>query len=96
MKRTLAAAAFAAIAFAMPAAAETVDMATVKCADLATMKEDEANFMFFWLLGYAGGQASDTTIDLSMMDSIGKSIGEYCAANPDVGLVSATMNVLTE
>ena len=96
MKRILAAAAIAAVAFTMPAAAETVDMATVKCADLANMKEDEANVMFFWLLGYAGGQASDTTIDISAMDSIGKSIGEYCAANPDVGLVSAVTNVLSE
>ncbi len=96
MKRTLAAAAISALAFAMPAAAETVDMATVKCADLANMKEDEVNFMFSWLLGYAGGQASDTTIDLSSMDAIGKSIGEYCAANPDVGLVAAVTNVLSE
>ena len=95
MKRTLAAAAISALAFAMPAAAETVDMATVKCADLANMKEDEVNFMFSWLLGYAGGQASDTTIDLSSMDAIGKSIGEYCAANPAVGLVAAVTNVLS-
>jgi acid stress chaperone HdeB len=96
MRKTLAAAAAIALLFTVPAAAETVDMATVKCSDLANMKDDEANFMFSWLLGYAGGQASDTTIDLSMMDSIGKSIGEYCAANPDVGLVSAVTNVLSE
>ncbi len=96
MQRTLAAAAISALAFAMPAAAETVDMATVKCAELETMKEDEVNFMFSWLLGYAGGQASDTTIDLGSMDSVGKSIGEYCAENPDVGLVSAVTYVLSE
>ncbi len=96
MRKTLAAAAAIALLFTMPAAAETVDMATVKCSDLANMKDDEANIMFFWLLGYAGGQASDTTIDLSTMDSIGKSIGEYCASNPDVGLVSAVTNILSE
>ncbi len=96
MYRTLAAATIAAISFIMPAAAETVDMATVKCADLANMKEEDASVMFFWLLGYAGGQAGDTTIDLGAMDAIGNSIGEYCAANPDVGLVSAVTNALSE
>jgi acid stress chaperone HdeB len=96
MKHALAAMAVAAIVFAVPVHAETVDLATVKCSDLAKMSDDEGNFLFAWLLGYAGGQASDTTLDLSTTDAVGKSIGEYCAANPEVGLVSAVMNVLSE
>jgi acid stress chaperone HdeB len=96
MTRNLVAAAIAAIAFSLPAQAETVDLATVKCSELATMDQEAANFMFAWLLGYTGGQAGVTTLDLADMDSIGEDIGKYCAANPDVGLVSATLDVMTE
>lgn len=96
MKTALAAIAFATIAFVVPVQAETIDLATVKCSDLATMNDDDGKFLFAWLLGYAGGQASDTTLDLGATDAIGKNIGEYCAANPDVGVVSAVMNVLSE
>jgi acid stress chaperone HdeB len=94
MKRTLAAAAIAAITFIVPASAETIDLGTVKCSELATMSEQDASFMFTWLLGYAGGQAGSTLMDLSAMGSIGTQIGEYCAANPDVGLLSASMEIL--
>jgi acid stress chaperone HdeB len=96
MNRTLAAAAIAALTCIAPAHAETIDLGTVKCSELATMSESDASFMFTWLLGYAGGQAGSTVMDLSEMGSIGTDIGEYCAANPDVGLLSAAMEVLTE
>ena len=96
MKRTLAAAALAVLAFTLPARAETVDLATVKCSELGTMKPEEATFMFSWLLGYSSGQAGTTTMDLSAMESIGTKIGEYCGANPDVGLLSATTTILSE
>ena len=96
MKRTLAALAIAALSFAVPAAAETIDLATVKCSELSTMKQEDATFLFTWLLGYAGGQAGTTTMDLSAMESIGTKIGEYCGANPDVGILSAASEVLGE
>ncbi len=72
-----------------PATADTVDVATVKCSDLAGMGQEEGTFLFVWILGYLGGQAGATTLDLSEMESFGKSVGEYCAANPDVGVLSA-------
>jgi acid stress chaperone HdeB len=96
MRRTMAAAAIAALSFTVPAQAETIDLATVKCSELATMSESDAAFMFTWLLGYAGGQAGTTTIDLSAMESAGNDIGQYCSANPDVGLLSAASSVLSE
>ena len=96
MKRTLAVAAVAALSFAMPATAETIDLATVKCSELATMKQEDASFLFTWLLGYADGQAGTTTMDLSAMESIGTKIGEYCGANPDVGILSAASEILAE
>ena len=101
MTRTRAAAALAATFLTLPALAqtaqaETVDLATVKCSELATMKPDDADFMFAWLLGYTGGQTGTTTLDLTEMGTIGTDIGEYCSKNPDVGLLSAATTVMTE
>jgi acid stress chaperone HdeB len=96
MTRTLTAAAIAALFLSAPAHAETVDLATVKCSELASMKADDAGFMFAWLLGYSGGQTGTTTIDLSSMDAVGQEIGEYCAANPEVGLLSAATEVMSQ
>ena len=96
MKRILAAAALAAALNTAPAAAETIDLATVKCSELAAMNENDASFLFTWLLGYAGGQAGSTTMDLSAMESLGTKIGEYCAGNPDVGILSAATAVMAE
>ncbi len=81
---------------AAPASAETIDLATVKCSELADMAQDEATFLFTWLLGYAGGVAGTTTMDLSAMEEMGTEIGEYCAANPDVGILSAANEVMGE
>ena len=96
MNRIWAAAAITALSVSLPAAAETIDLATVKCAELSTMKQDDAAFLFTWLLGYAGGQAGTTTMDLSEMESTGTKIGEYCASNPDVGILSAASEVMGE
>ena len=95
--RTLLAAVMAApFLFAAPALAETIDLATVKCSELSSMQQEEATFLFTWLLGYAGGVAGTSTMDLSAMEQMGKDIGEYCAANPDVGILSAANEVMGE
>ncbi|MCB1380526.1 MAG: hypothetical protein KDK89_19485 [Alphaproteobacteria bacterium] len=78
------------------ARAEVVDVATVKCSEISTMSGDEGAFLFTWLLGYIGGQNGVTTMDLDQMETIGKDIGEYCAANPDVGVLSAAADALSE
>lgn len=96
MIRTMAAAVLAALLLSLPARAETVDLATVKCSELATMKDDDASFLFAWILGYAGGQAGSTLMDLDSMNAIGADIGNYCADNPDVGLLSAATEILSQ
>jgi acid stress chaperone HdeB len=96
MKKILAVALLALAAATTQARAETIDLATVKCSDLASMDENASGFMFTWLLGYQSGQAGTTTLDLGAMESLGGKIGEYCAQNPDVGLLSATTAVMSE
>ena len=96
MKKLIAAALVAAVLVPAVAQAETIDLATVKCSELASMDEQGSTFMFTWLLGYTSGAAGTTTMDLADMESLGTEIGEYCGANPDVGLLAATTAVMSE
>ncbi len=89
MKKIIILAAFAASLFNHTAQAEVIDVSTIKCSEIGTMKQDEASYLFMWLHGYFGGQVGDTTIDLGAMEDAGKAIGEKCAANPDLGLMTA-------
>ncbi len=89
MKKQLLAIGLLLAASTMSVKAEVIDLATVKCSDLASMSAEDSGFFFTWVHGYFGGQAGDTTMDLSAMEAAGTAIGEYCAANPDVGVLAA-------
>jgi acid stress chaperone HdeB len=89
MKKLLFAVAILGLTQTTPSYAEVIDVSTIKCSDLATMKTDEASYLLMWLHGYFGGKAGDTTIDLSAMEAAGKAIGDKCAENPDLGLMTA-------
>ncbi len=94
MKRILGTALLTAFILTPPANAEVIDLATVKCSELATMDNEAGTFLFTWLLGYQSGTAGTTTMDIGAMDQLGKSIGEYCGANPDVGILAASTEVM--
>ena len=87
MKRIFVLAALSIFA-ASAAQAEVVDVSTIKCAELGKMYMEEASYILIWLHGYYGGKAGDTTIDLAALESVGKAIGEKCAENPDLGLMT--------
>ena len=94
MKKLIGAAVLAAFLFPAAAQAETIDLATVKCSELATMDKEGGTFIFTWLLGYQSGVAGTTTMDLGAMESLGSKIGEYCASNANVGLLAATTAIM--
>jgi acid stress chaperone HdeB len=89
MKKQILAIGLLLAATTLPAKAEVIDLATVKCSDLADMSAEDSTFFFTWVHGYFGGQAGDTTMDLGAMEAAGTAIGEYCGANPDVGVLTA-------
>ena len=80
---------------ALPAAqAETIDLSTLKCSELASVDEEQGTVIFIWLLGYVGGQLGSTILNLDELEAFGTRVGEYCASNPDVGLVAGVMDVV--
>lgn len=90
MKKILAAALFAfAFAPALPASAESLDISTLKCSDLADMKAEEVGMLLAWIDGYLGGQADDTRLDLDRFNANADAAAKTCEAEPDTGLLTA-------
>ncbi|MCA3556563.1 HdeA/HdeB family chaperone [Aestuariivirga sp.] len=89
MKTIFTAALLAVTALApLKAAAETLDIATLKCSDVATMKPEEVALVLAWIDGYLGGQADDTRLDLDRFNANADAAAEACAAEPATGLLT--------
>ncbi|MBB1250701.1 HdeA/HdeB family chaperone [Rhizobium sp. G21] len=76
--------------------AEVLDMSTLKCSDTANWSEDEAGLVMFWMHGYYGGKAEDTRVDFDAITAVAGKLSEACAANPEVGLMTALKSVVGE
>jgi acid stress chaperone HdeB len=75
------------------ARAEVVDMAAITCGELIDMKADDAGTILVWVHGYFGGMADDTKFDFKAFKELSQAIGEYCAKNKKVTLISAVKTV---
>jgi hypothetical protein len=89
MKKLLAALLLAGLIAPQTAHAESMDLAQLKCSDIATMDDATGEFIFIWLLGYVGGNNNMTAVDPEAFGDAGTAMGEHCAANPDESLINA-------
>lgn len=97
MMRTILAAATIAASFAVsPARAESLDMSTVTCEQLAGMTEDQVAWYLVWLDGWLAGQADDTTLDVEALGAQIDGIAKECEANPTLSVINAAKNYLDE
>lgn len=76
-----------------PVRADVIDMAAITCGELLQMKEDEVGSILLWTHGYFGGLADDTRFNPDGFKEVAKAIGEYCAKNKKVTLLSAIKEV---
>lgn len=95
MKKFLVMAASAAtLAFvSAPAHADPVDMSTITCGQLMSMKQDEISFILTWVQGYMAGTQEETSMD---PDALGKSVTDtvtYCQENQEMSVMNATKEV---
>lgn len=89
MGRVLAAALAVIVAFsALPASAETLDIATIKCSDIADAKPDELGVILAWIDGYLGGIADDTRLDMDRFNSNADAAAKACEEDPNAGLLT--------
>jgi acid stress chaperone HdeB len=91
MKKLLALAASAAIlaVVSAPSRADPVDMSTITCANLMSMKQDEISFVLIWVAGYMAGTEEETSMD---PDALGKAVTNtvtYCQENQEMSVMNA-------
>jgi len=72
----------------LPAAAQTLDIATLKCSDVASMEAEEVGLILAWIDGYLGGRADDTRFDISRFEENGDEAAKACEKDPDAGLLT--------
>ena len=74
--------------FPASASAETLDISTLKCADIIEMSPEDGAILLAWIYGYLGGRADDTRLDMDRFNSNAESAGVACEADPNAGLLT--------
>jgi acid stress chaperone HdeB len=90
MKIRLAAIVAAAMIFASPVSAETVDLSTTKCKEFLASSKEDIGLTLAWLDAYYKQEDDPPIIDTDKFVANAKKLAEYCAGNPSVGLITAT------
>jgi acid stress chaperone HdeB len=70
--------------------AEKWDLATVTCEKFLSFDKNTVNILLAWVDGYYREDDDPPIIDLDNYLSNAKKLGDYCRANPDIGLIRAT------
>ena len=86
----LSAALFCQVATASLGQADVLDLGTVKCKDFLNSSKEEIGYTLAWLDGYYKDEDDPPVIDTTKFVANAKKLGDYCAAHPDDGLITAT------
>jgi acid stress chaperone HdeB len=78
-----------AIAAAMPAQAQKVDLSTISCKQFLDMDRDNISLILMWMAGYYADQDAPAVVDFDKMKEDAKKLGDYCRENPTIGLITA-------
>ena len=70
--------------------ADVIDISTWKCSQFINADKDTVGIVLAWLDCYYQDAGAPPIIDKERFVGNAKKIGEYCAKNPDVGLITAT------
>ena len=88
MKRTIAA---LLILGSTPAShAVVIDLSMMTCQEFLASNKDEIRIIWAWLDGYYTDEQEAPILDTNKLVDNLKKLNEYCAANPTVGLITAT------
>ena len=70
--------------------ADVIDLTTWKCSQFTAADKDTMGIVLAWVDGYYQDENEPPIIDKDRLAGNAKKIGDYCAANPDVKLITAT------
>jgi acid stress chaperone HdeB len=88
MKRTIAA--LLIFGFTPASHAVVVDLSKMTCQEFLATNKDEIRIIWAWLDGYYRDEQDPPIIDTNMLTENLKKLDDYCAANPTIGLITAT------
>ncbi len=83
------------LGFLSAAKAEIIDLSTRTCRQFQTSDPDEIKIILAWLDAYYKDEDDPPVIDTDKLIANAKKLGEYCSANPTIGLITAADNFLT-
>ncbi|MGA7430156.1 MAG: HdeA/HdeB family chaperone [Xanthobacteraceae bacterium] len=78
------------LASATPVRANDIDLSTWTCQQFVAANKDDIGVILAWLDGYYKDEDDPPVIDTTKFVDNAKKLGEYCAAHPDIGLITAT------
>ncbi len=73
-----------------PAFAEKADLSTMTCKAFLASDKDDMKLTLAWLDAYYKGEDDPPVIDFDKLVANAKKLGEFCGANPELGLITAT------
>jgi acid stress chaperone HdeB len=71
------------------ASASTIDLSTWSCAKFQSADKDDIGVILAWMDGYYRGEDDPPVIDTEKFVANAKKLGEYCAAHPETGIITA-------
>ena len=78
----------------VPAAAQVVDLSTIKCKSFLDSGKETVGYIMMWLDGYFTSEDDPAIVDFDKMKVKSEKLGEYCAKNPTDGLLTAAEEVM--
>jgi len=79
----------AAVLSSAPAKAQVVDLSTITCKDFFEGPNERISYVLFWLDAYYRDEDDPAVIDFNKVKANAAKLGEYCAKNPTIGLITA-------
>jgi acid stress chaperone HdeB len=73
-----------------PAMADDIDLSTWTCRQFQAAGKDMSGVILAWLDGYYKDEDDPPVIDTTQFAANAKKLGDYCAAHPEAGLITAT------
>jgi acid stress chaperone HdeB len=78
------------LGFTSASHAVVIDLSKMTCQEFLTSDKDEIRIIWAWLDGYYKDEQDPPIMDIDAMVDNLRRLNEYCAANPTVGLITAT------
>jgi acid stress chaperone HdeB len=73
--------------------AANIDLSVWTCKKFQSASDEDVKIILSWLDGYYRNDNDPPVINLDRFVENAKKLGEYCSANPDMGLITATDKV---